>query len=83
MFLIASVILFRGRGSASMVGCIQGGLPPGGSASGGSHYIGVCIGRRGGGLGRPHLILWDTVNEWVLRILLECIKLLKLTSMEM
>ena len=53
MFLIASAILFRGGVSASMVGCIQGGLPPGGSASGGSHYTGVCIGRRGGGWADP------------------------------
>ena len=50
--------------------CIQGGLHPGG----------VCIQgdlHRGGSwtasLPEIHEILWDTVNKWAVRILLECI----------
>ena len=52
------------RGSA-----FRGDLHPGGSASkGGLHQ------RLGGGVGRtPHWILWDTVNERTVPILLECI----------
>ena len=57
--------------------CIQGGLPSGGSTSrrvclqGGLHLV--------EGLGRPpeiHGLLWDTVNKWAVRILLECIPVL-------
>ena len=59
-------------------------LPPG-NEGGGSASGGVCI--RGGSASRGYAskegwaetppptiqILWDTVNEWVVRILLECI----------
>ena len=43
---------------------------------------GVCIQGvyiRGGGVGQtpPHQILWDTVNERAVRIILECILVLK------
>ena len=60
------------------VGSASGGLHPGGSAS----IAGVCIQaglHPGGGLhlgeggADPHWILRDTVNERVVRILLECI----------
>ena len=73
----------RGRGGL----CIGGGAASrGGSASsGGLLPVGVCfqwgsasggVGSASKGLGRqlpPHRILWDTVNEQVVCILLECI----------
>ena len=46
-----------------------GVLSPGGLHRGGLHPGGVCM----GGLGRPPQILWDTVNEPAVHILLECI----------
>ena len=59
----------------SQVSCPQGGLHRGGragrSTSGGE---GVCI--QWGGQTPPHRILRDTVNEWAVRILLECILVL-------
>ena len=73
-----SVILFTG-GVCIWGVCIQRGLHggrgvlhlgdihPGGSAS-----REVCI----QGVGQtppPHFVLWETVNEWAVRILLECI----------
>ena len=52
----------------------EGGLHPGGSASiGGSASKGGLHRRLGGGSRTPHWILWDTVNERTVRILLECI----------
>ena len=70
MFLHLSVILFTGGGGfpACITGhmtrgvCIQGGLHLGGSALG----WGVVKTPSPG-------ILWDTVKEWAVRILLECI----------
>ena len=80
MFLHLCVILFTGRGSVSGGGlhqggdgglCIGGGAASrGGSASGGGR---VCIQGVGQTTPPPHRILWDTVNEQVVCILLECI----------
>ena len=76
MFLYLCVILFTGGGLHPGWICILGDLHPGESAYrwcllGGLYLV---AGRGGGGLGRsPHQILWDMVNEWVVRILLEYI----------
>ena len=68
----AFAILSTGRGSTSRVGsvsgqvCIQMGLHPRGCTSKAS--------APGGWTDHPpQHILWDMVNEWVVRILLECI----------
>ena len=57
--------------------CLQGDLPPGGSARGDLPLGGgVCLKggrRRGMGCWTDLQALWDTVNKWVVRILLECI----------
>ena len=59
-------------------GLHPGGLPPGGLHwRGGSASRGVCM-RGGGEVGQwakppPYQILWDTVNEPAVHILLECI----------
>ena len=60
MFLHLCVILFPG-----------GGLHPGGRSS--FRWIGVCIQGRDWPTSPLHRILWDTVNERTVRILLECI----------
>ena len=81
MFLHLCVILFTGVGgwlsSMHHWSHDQGGLHPGG----GLHLVGmgvciqgVCI---GGGRADPR-ILWETVNERVVRILLECIIIFQL-----
>ena len=71
MFLHLCVILLT-QGSLHPGG--GGVLSPGGLLRGGLHLRGlhpggVCM----GGLGRPPQILWDTVNEPAVHILLECI----------
>ena len=82
MFLHLSVILFTEEGgwllrmhhrSHDQGVCIQGGLPPAGSATVGIDRPPVLA---GGGWADPPEdteILQDTVNKRVVRILLECI----------
>ena len=57
--------------------CVEGGLHPGGSASGGLHggSVSMVRGLHPVGWADPplHRILQDTVNERVVRILLVCI----------
>ena len=69
MFLHLRVILFTGGGGVGFRPCItcyvtRGSTSGGGSASG------------GGGFSAPlleiHGLLWDTVNKWMVPILLEC-----------
>ena len=52
-------------GGGGFPACITGHM------TGGSTSRGHCIG--GGGLGRPPPALQDTVNKWVVSVLLECI----------
>ena len=83
MFLHLCVILFTGGRRFTSRRPASGGLNPGGfclqggSASGGLDPVGVCIGVVGQ---TPHWILWDTVNERAVRILLECILVLYFTN---
>ena len=71
-----------GQGNVSTHVCLfTGGVPPGegGSATGGSDLGGLHpgglhqVGSASRGVGQTPRILWDTVNEWVVRILVECI----------
>ena len=64
----------HGRGHAWQGACMVGGMHGGGMCmAGGCVWWGACM---AGGLcseGRAWKILRDTVNEWAVRILLECI----------
>ena len=60
----------HGRGHVWWGGGVRG---KGTCVAGSVHDRGVCVAVGGGGWGIPRQILRDTVNERVVRILLECI----------